>query len=158
MPRLASDIKNAYPVSLQFKCDRRLHRRGDKISVSAQKTLNHSAWRRFFHVSKLMLFPNLEYRWIFSCSISSRTAISLLSTAATDLSIFSVDTVSSSCTTDSGNEKNASPILYLSIDSVRSRSELAGLLGTYGTFSSSSASSSSFDSSSRSSFSFCKTC
>lgn len=66
-----------------------------------------------FHDSKLILLPNLAYSCIFSSSILSLISLSWLSTADTDLSIFSVDAEINPCTAGKGKEKKASPNLYL---------------------------------------------
>lgn len=60
-----------------------------------------------------MLLPNLAYNATLSCSISSRTELSLSSTPDTDSSIFSVEEASISCTSGNGSEMKVSPTLYL---------------------------------------------
>jgi len=108
---------------------------------------------RGLYASRLILRPNLPYRAAFSSRISSRSPLNFSSSDSTLPLILSTEDDSRSWTSETGNEKNESPIRYLCRSCQMHR--LHGKFGvTYGTLSSSSASSSSAEISSRSSFSF----
>ena len=70
---------------------------------------------KLLYDSRLILFPNLAYKFTFNCSISSLTLPNLSSTAETDSSILVMDVESKSRTSSTGREMNVSPILYLDL-------------------------------------------
>ena len=121
--------------------------------ISSAKNRRTSYVTNGAQLSRFILRPNRAYNATLSCSISSCSWLSWFWRLSTSSSICDVDSVKSSCTSDTGRERNESPILYLAGFNL-DRTHWGSLVLAYGTFSSSSASSSSFDTSSRSSLSF----